>query len=241
MSVADYLLVPQTYTTSLSQQDYVATFTLTPLSPAVSTNVNSAVFIASGAQYKHTSPPSSALAVLPSPVNYVILRVSANPLSLPGGGIAQVVITLSNVGAPAGQTSTLNSVLLNNTAGVSAVAGTSVLTTISTGRRLAGTTTADPASGTASVQTLVWSDVAVPAGTTLTLTVNVNVSSSACIGGAGYIFSTLIDATAATNDTAVDTICFDTTLPSPTPSPSVTPSGSVTASQTRSNTGVSCQ
>jgi len=242
VSVADYLLVPQTYTTSLSQQNYVATFTFIPLEAAASTEVNSAVFITSGAQFKHTTPPSSALATLPSPVNFATVRMGVASPSVPGGGITRVTFTLSNVGAPAGQDVTLNSLLLNNTAGVSIVAGSSTLTTTSaSGRRLASTntTTADPAVGTGSVQTLVWSDIAVPAGSVVTLSASVNVSATACVSGAGYIYSTLIDATAATNDSATDVVCFDTSFPSPTATASRTPSASVTASNSASGTAVS--
>lgn len=153
--------------------------------PARSPSAALPLQVASGTQYKHTSPPSSALAVLPSPVNTVAVRFAvANP-RVASGGVIAVSWTITNTGTlPV----TLDALVINGTTGMTPVANTAVLSS--------GGAVSTPTTNTGSTPNIAIPDLTVPAGTTLTLSLNVSVTAAVsgeaprCISGYGAIYST---------------------------------------------------
>lgn len=186
--VRDMLTLPQSYAASLSSRDYQADFTFIPAKSINATVVEPVVYIASGNVQKHSAPPSALLNVLPKPVNYATVRMTAAPLFLPGGGIMAVTLSVSNVGSPID--TRLSGLLLNasSSSGFTPVPGTV--------RATAGSPiTSDPVSGPSSIG---WSGLTLAAGAAFSVSFNISVASYsvAYVGGYGIIYGGVVDASA---------------------------------------------
>lgn len=159
--VTDYLQLPPSYARSLNQAPYTATFRFLPLQGTATTStVQPAVYIASGTQYKHATVPTTTLASIPAPINFVTVRAAVSGVRLPSGGRATVTFTISNLGAPAGQAPvTISSLILANASllGCTPVAGSTAVSS--------GSYPGDPVAGGGNIGI---SDVVVASNATVT-------------------------------------------------------------------------